>query len=88
MPVQTALLRPHSSIHAFAPDDETCRKVKLARGVIARQIDFDGGPDLVLKRTIKKLLSEKVVEKGTPLVVISDMIQEGEVVDSVLLIHA
>lgn len=88
MPVQTALLRPHSSIHAFAPDYETCRKVRLARGVIARQVSFDGGPDLVLKRSIEVLINEKVVQEGTPLVVISDMVQEGRVVDSVLLIHA
>lgn len=88
MPVQTALLRPHSSIHAFAPDDVTCRKVKLARGVIARQIDFDGSPDVVLMRAIEVLKNENVVDEGTPLVVISDMVQEGKVVDSVLLIHA
>ena len=86
--MQTALLRPHSSIHAFAPDDATCRKVKLARGVVTRQVSFDGGPDVVLKRSIEMLISDKVVEKGTPLVVISDMVQEGRVVDSVLLIHA
>ena len=88
MPVQTALLRPHSSIHAFAPDDATCRKVKLARGVIARQVSFEGSPDLVIKRSIEMLINENVVKEGTPLVVISDMVQEGSVVDSVLLIHA
>lgn len=88
MPVQTALLRPHSSIHAFAPDDATCRKVKLARGVIARQVSFDGGPDAVLMRAVEMLKDEGVVTGGTPLVVISDMVQEGRVVDSVLLIHA
>ncbi|MFK7911734.1 MAG: pyruvate kinase [Akkermansiaceae bacterium] len=88
MPVQTALLRPHSSIHAFAPDDAICRKVKLARGVIARQVSFDGGSDAVLKRAIDVLKDEGVVADGTPLVVISDMVQEGRVVDSVLLIHA
>lgn len=88
MPVQTALLRPHSSIHAFAPDLEICRKITLARGVIARKIDFDGGQDVLLQRAIKVLKKEGAVTEGTPLVVISDMVQEGQVVDSIHLIHA
>lgn len=88
MPVQTALLRPHSSVHAFAPDSATCRKVKLARGVVARTLSFEGGQDAVLMRAIDILKNERVVEPGTPLVVISDMVQEGRVVESVLLIHA
>ena len=88
MPVQTALLRPHSTIHAFAPDDAICRKIKLARGVIARQVSFDGGSEAILMRAIEILKREEVVSDGCPLVVISDMVQEGRVVDSVLLIHA
>ena len=56
--------------------------------MIARQVNFEGGADAVLMRTIKMLKDEKVVTEGTPLVVISDMVQEGRVIDSVLLIHA
>ena len=88
MPVQTALLRPHSSIHAFAPDGETCRKINLARGVVARGIDFEGSQDILLQRAIKVLKEEDAVDEGTPLVVISDMVQKGQVVDSIHLIHA
>ncbi len=88
MPVQTALLRPHSCIHAFAPDSATCRKINLARGVLARKIDFDGGQDAMLLRAIKVLRDEGAVAEGTPLVVISDMVQKGQVIDSVLLTHA
>jgi pyruvate kinase len=88
MPVQTALLRPHSCVHAFAPDAATCRKINLSRGVVARQIDFEGGQDAMLSRAIKVLKDEAAVKEGTPLVVISDMVQKGQVVDSVLLIHA
>jgi len=34
------------------------------------------------------LLDEHVIKKNAPLVVISDMGNRGEIVDSVLLIHA
>lgn len=88
MPVQTALLRPHSSIHAFAPEAHICRKVTLARGVVARQIEFDEDHDVNLNRAIQVLKEEGTVRDGTPLVVISDAVQKGQVVDSVLLIHA
>lgn len=88
MPVQTSLLRPHSCIHAFAPDEETCRKITLARGVVARKIDFEGSQDILLQRAIKVLKDEGAVDEGTPLVVISDMVREGQVVDSIHLIHA
>ena len=88
MPVQAALLRPQSNIHAFAPNDATCRKVVLARGVTARQIDFDEDLDALLKRSVSQLKEEGVVKDGSPLVVISDMGHRGEVIDSVLLIHA
>ncbi|MCP5538431.1 MAG: pyruvate kinase [Akkermansiaceae bacterium] len=88
MPVQTSLLRPHSCVHAFAPDAETCRKITLARGVVARQLDFEGGQDAMLHRAIETLKAEGAVVEGTPLVVISDMVQEGQVVDSIHLIHA
>jgi len=88
MPVQTALLRPHSSIHAFASNSATCRKINLARGVVARKIDFEDGFDAILPRAIQMLKDEDAVIEGTPLVVISDMVRKGQVVDSVLLIHA
>ena len=88
MPILTAMLRPHSTIHAFAPDDETCRKVNFARGVVARQIDFEGGQDFTIPRAIKTLRDEHAVEPGTPLVVMTDMLLNGTVVDSVLLLRA
>ena len=88
MPVQAALLRPHAEIHVFAPDDATCRKVVLARGVTARQIDFEDDLDALLRKAVDVLLSEHVVKKNAPLVVISDIGNRGEIVDSVLLIHA
>lgn len=88
MPVQAALLRPTSNIHAFAPDNATCRKVVLARGVTARQIDFVDDQDALLRKAVNMLKEEGIVKDGSPLVVISDIGQKGEVVDSVLLIHA
>ncbi|NWK54705.1 pyruvate kinase [Verrucomicrobiaceae bacterium N1E253] len=88
MPVQASLFRPTSNIHAFAANASTCRKVVLARGVTARQIDFGDDLDSLLRKAVAMLKDEGVVRDGTPLVVISDMGQKGEIVDSVLLIHA
>ena len=88
MPVQTAMLRPKATIHAFAPDDATCRKINFARGVVARQISFEGGQDNTIPMAINILKEEHAVEPGTPLVVITDMELNKEVVDSVLLLHA
>lgn len=88
MPVQTALLRPHSRIYAFAPGASICRQVNLGRGVTARRIDFSDNPEDTLATAVELLKNDHDVESGTPLVVISDMTQKGTVVDSVLLIHA
>ena len=88
MPVQTAMLRPKATVHAFAPDDVTCRKVNFTRGVVARQISFEGGQDNTIPMAINILREEHAVEPGTPLVVITDMNLNNEVVDSVLLLEA
>ena len=88
MPVQAALLRPHSRIYAFAPEASLCRKVSFGRGVTARRIDFGDTPEDTLERAVEMLKREHDVEPGTPLVVISDMVQKGSVIDAVLLIHA
>lgn len=88
MPVQTAMLRPKATIHAFAPDDAICRKINFARGVVARQISFKGGQDNTIPMAIKILKEEHAVEPDTPLVVITDMTLNDEIVDSVLLLKA
>ncbi|BDS05275.1 pyruvate kinase [Oceaniferula spumae] len=88
MPVQTALLRPLSAIHAFAPEDSICRKINLARGLTTRKINFSDNPEDTLKTAIEVLIADNAVTPGTPLVVISDMTQKDKVVDSVLLVHA
>lgn len=88
MPVQAALLRPHSLIHAFAPEAATCRQISLARGVTARRIDFLDNPEETVAAAVEMLKNDHDLAPGTPLVVISDMTQKGAVVDSVLLIHA
>ncbi len=42
----------------------------------------------MLQRAIQVLKDDGTVTDGTPLVVISDMVQKGQVVDSIHLIHA
>ena len=55
MPVQTALLRPHSRIYAFAPGASICRQVNLGRGVTARRIDFSDNPEDTLATAVELL---------------------------------
>ncbi|MGB0775766.1 MAG: pyruvate kinase alpha/beta domain-containing protein, partial [Akkermansiaceae bacterium] len=88
MPVKAALLRPHAHIHAFTESERMCRKVTLARGVTARQIDFSEDLDDNIHRAVEMLKQEKVVSAGTPIVVITDTMQRGQAVDSLQLIHA
>lgn len=88
MAVQSALLRPNTTIHAFAPTDETCRKLSLARGVEPHNLEFSVKPLQTIDAAVSYLKDNKLVEEGTPLVVLSDTLRDSYPVDSILLIYA
>lgn len=85
---QAALLRPRSPIYAFTPDEKVCRTLTLSRGVRPYQLDFSKEPQETIDRATALLRTMRDVKPGTPLVVISDTLQETHPVDSVLLVHA
>jgi len=88
MAVQTALLRPKTNIHAFAPNPVTCRKLALARGVQPNVLPFYDDPLLTINHAVDYLKENNLVEEGAPLVVVSDTLRKNQMVDSILLIHA
>lgn len=88
MAVQTALLRPNTNIHAFAPDAATCRKLALARGIKANVLPFYDEPLNTINHAVDYLKDTKMVTEGTPLIVVSDTLRKNKMVDSILLIYA
>lgn len=88
MAVQCALLRPNTNIHAFAPDSATCRKLSLARGVEPNVLPFYDDPLITINHAVDYLRDQKIVEEGTPMVVLSDTLSRNKTVDSVLVIYA
>eukprot|EP00112_Aurelia_sp_Birch-Aquarium-sp1_P003860 Seg14358.1 transcript_id=Seg14358.1/GoldUCD/mRNA.D3Y31 product="Plastidial pyruvate kinase 2" protein_id=Seg14358.1/GoldUCD/D3Y31 len=88
MAVQCALLRPKTNIHAFAPDNESCRKLALARGIEPNTIPFYDDPLNTINHAVDFMREKDLVAEGTPLIVVSDTLRKNKMVDSILLIYA
>lgn len=88
MAVQTALLRPKAHIHAFTPEARICRRLALARGIQTYELPFFDDPLMTINSAVDYLKEHKIVEEGTPLVIISDTLRKTQVVDSILVVHA
>ena len=85
---QAALMRPRNRIYAFTPHDTVCRTLSLSRGVIPCVIPFAELPRNTVKRAIDYLKEVTDVAPSTPLVVLSDIMLEGQHCDSILLLYA
>jgi pyruvate kinase len=85
---QAALLRPKTPIFAFTPDAAICSKLTLSRGVRSFEITFEETPRETIAAAVKLLRRERDVQPGTPLIMVSDILQEGHAVDSILVEHA
>lgn len=85
---QAALLRPKTPIFAFTPDAAICSKLTLSRGVRSFEVPFQETPRETIAAAVKLLRHERDVQPGTPLVIVSDILQEGHAVDSIILEHA
>ncbi|MGJ8696259.1 MAG: pyruvate kinase [Verrucomicrobiaceae bacterium] len=85
---QAALLRPKSAIFAFTPDAEVCQALTLSRGVRSFEVPFSEKPRDTISAAVDLLRSQRDVEQGTPLVVVSDILHQDMSVDSILLVHA
>jgi pyruvate kinase len=86
--IQAALLRPRAPIYAFTKTDIVCRNLSLARGVRPFTIRFDENPRDTIASAIEILRRHRDIATGTPLVVVSDTLQENQPVNTILLEHA
>lgn len=86
--IQAALLRPRAPIYAFTKNDVACRDLALARGVRPFTITFQEKPRDTIASAIDILRRRRDIPTGTPLVVVSDTLQENQRVNTILVEHA
>ncbi|QQL45940.1 pyruvate kinase [Sulfuriroseicoccus oceanibius] len=81
--------RPHKApIYAFSEDDQVCRSLALSRGVKAFNIEFPSNAKDLIRHAITYLKAKGLVKAGEPLVIVSDILQEEYVTDSIRLYEA
>ncbi len=85
---RTSLMRPRSPIFAFTPDEQVRRFLTLSRGTRSFCIDFEATPRLTISKGIELLRQQRNVPQGTPVVVVSDTLQDDRPVNTILLEHA
>lgn len=85
---QAALLRPKSSIFAFAPKGEVCAALTLSRGVRTFEIAFAERPRDTVTAAVELLRSKRDVEPGTPLVIFTEILHQDRAIDSIMVLHA
>lgn len=85
---QIGLLRPKSQAFAFTPDSKVAHRLALSRGVTGFELDFFSNPERTITEAVDLLKQRGLVQKGTPLVIISDVLQKDIKVNSILLHHA
>lgn len=84
-----AMLRPRTSgFYAFTPTDRVCRQLALARGVRSFKLAFATNIEETIQRVCELLTKEELVRKGTPLVIVSDILSDHFAANSILLHHA
>ena len=84
----TSLMRPKSPIFAFTPDEQVRRFLTLSRGTRSYTIDFESTPRLTIAKGIELLRKEREMKPGTPVIVVSDTLQDDRPVNTILLEHA
>ncbi|PTY08544.1 pyruvate kinase [Opitutaceae bacterium EW11] len=79
-------LRPiRAPILAFAPTVETLRHLKLLRSVEGYLLPFDQNPDETIRHAIEVLTQTGRVKPGDKLIVVTDILSQDRLVDSVQL---
>lgn len=85
---QAALLRPRSPIFAITPESSLCSKFTLSRGVRSFRVRFEDDPRATIASAVDLLREKRNLEKGTPIVVVSEIHREGTSVDCIMVEHA
>jgi len=81
-----AHLRPEkASIFAFTPDARVCQGLLMNRAVYPFQMKFASDPNQTVESALKLLLDRGLIEEGSSVVILSDVLAGEFVVDSILL---
>jgi len=81
-----AAMRPRrAAILAFTPSLETLRQLRLSRGVEPYLMTFSADPDLTIEHAIQQLKHHGRVAAGDKLIVVTDILSQDRLVDSVQL---
>ena len=86
---QVAMLRPRTlGFYAVTPRESVCRKLALTRGVKPMKISFSANIQETIQRVSQELLRAELVQTGTPIVIVSDILSDDFGANSILLHHA
>lgn len=80
-----ALRPPRAPILAFTPSLDTLRQLRLLRAVEGFHMALLSNPDETIMRAIDVLVSNGRVRKGDKLIIVTDILSEDRLVDSVQL---
>ena len=80
-----ALRPPRAPILAFTPNGETLHQLKLLRAVEGYLMQFAADPDSTIKNAIAHLVRSGRISRGDKLVVVTDIVSEDRLIDSVQL---
>lgn len=80
-----ALRPPRAPILAFSPSVQTLRHLKMLRAVEGYQLAFDANPDVTISHAVQMLVQSGRVQVGDKLIVVTDILSEDRLIDSVQL---
>ncbi|MBC7979380.1 MAG: pyruvate kinase [Armatimonadetes bacterium] len=84
-----ALMRPRTgAFYAFTPKETVCRQLAMTRGVRAFRMSFSSSIEETIKRSTEHLRKLHLVQTGTPIVIVSDILSDHFAANSILLHHA
>jgi pyruvate kinase len=72
-------------ILAFTPSLETLRQLRYLRGVEPYQMAFSADPDLTIEGAVQQLKRLGRVAAGAKLIVVTDILSQDRLVDSIQL---
>jgi len=79
-------LRPENApVLAFTPDEAVRRQLAICWGVFPVRIDFDDDPAVTIRTAEEFLRTHNLATQGDQLIIISDILENGDRIDSVQL---
>lgn len=78
----------HAPIFAFTEALNVSRSLMTARGVFPYVLEFGSTPAITIERALDLLRAHGLVQTGTPIVILSDVLHDDMTLDSILLKEA